>query len=138
MIDRNSATHRDDLVVLVHGLAAHRLMMHLLAQSLQEVFTGVVNWGYPSLFSPIEQHGQALAELLRRLDGDGGHDRIHLVAHSMGGIIGRLALAQYTPRHFGRFVMIAPPNHGSHVARHLAPYLGRLCPPLVQLADEDA
>ena len=40
MIDRNSAPHRDDLVVLVHGLAAHRLMMHLLAQSLDDL--GVV------------------------------------------------------------------------------------------------
>jgi len=136
MIARNDTPHRD-LVVLVHGLAAHRLMMHLLAQTLQQVFAGVVNWGYPSLFSPIEQHGKALAALLEQLDDDRGHDRIHLVGHSMGGIIGRLALSHYTPRHFGRFVMIAPPNRGSHVARHLAPYLGRICPPLVQLADEE-
>lgn len=137
MIDRNSKLHQDDLVVLVHGLAAHRLVMHLLVQSLQDAFVGVVNWGYPSLFSPIEQHGQKLATLLEQLDRDGDHHRIHLVTHSMGGIIGRLALAHYTPRRFGRFVMIAPPNRGSHVARHLAPYLGRICPPLVQLADED-
>jgi len=137
MIAGNITPHRDDLVVLVHGLAAHRLMMRALAQSLQDVYASVVNWGYPSLFSPIELHGEKLATLMRQLD-DRGHERIHLVTHSMGGIIGRLALAHYTPRHFGRFVMIAPPNRGSHVARRLAPYLGRLCPPLVQLADEDA
>ena len=136
MIARNSSQCRD-LVVLVHGLAAHRLVMQLIAQSLQEAFASVVNWGYPSLFSPIEQHGQKLAALLEELDQDGQYERIHLVGHSMGGIIGRLALTHYTPRQFGRFVMIAPPNRGSHVARHLAPYLGRICPPLVQLADAD-
>jgi len=137
MINRK-VPHRADLVVLVHGLAAHRLMMHSLKQSLQCAFAGIVNWGYPSLFSPIEAHGQALAELFRQLDGKGEHDRIHLVTHSMGSIIGRVALNHYMPRQFGRFVMIAPPNRGSHVARHLAPYLGRICPPLVQLADEEA
>jgi hypothetical protein len=31
--------------------------------------------------------------------------------------------------------MIAPPNRGSHVARRLAPYLGLICPPLLQLTD---
>src|SRR5438270_12997867 len=102
MIARNQTPVRDDLVVLVHGLAAHRLFMHSLAQAMQDVFAGVVNWGYQSLFSPIERHGEELAELLRRLDGEGGHARIHLVTHSMGSIIGRFALAQYTPRHFGR------------------------------------
>ena len=54
----------------------------------------------------------------------------------MGGIIGRLALAEHLPRNFGRFVMIAPPNRGSHVAAQLAPYLGRICPPLIQLTDQ--
>jgi hypothetical protein len=38
----------------------------------------------------------------------------------------------------GRFVMIAPPNRGSAVARRLAPWLGRLCPPLHQLTDDEA
>jgi triacylglycerol lipase len=32
--------------------------------------------------------------------------------------------------------MLAPPNTGSHIARSLAPVLGRLCPPLAQLSDE--
>jgi hypothetical protein len=33
-------------------------------------------------------------------------------------------------------VMLAPPNHGSYVARWLAPYLGLLCQSLRELSDE--
>ena len=123
------------LVVLVHGLAANRLVMRRLAKSLGRVFAATINWGYHSLWSPIERHSRELAALLRRLDKERQHDRIHLVTHSMGSIIGRLALAEYLPERFGRFVMIAPPNRGSHVASLLAPLFGRVCPPLVQLAN---
>lgn len=123
-----------DQVVLVHGLAANRTIMGSLARSLGRAFSRVVNWGYSSLWSPIERHGRKLADELRRLDEE-GPGRIHLVTHSMGGIIGRIALAEFMPQRFGRFVMIAPPNRGSHVASWLAPYLGRICPPLVQLSD---
>jgi pimeloyl-ACP methyl ester carboxylesterase len=127
-----------DTVVLIHGLAALPFVMRPLARSLHESFGRVVNWGYPSLWSRIERHGHELAELLRRLDAGHGPGRIHLIGHSMGGIIGRVALAEYTPGRMGRFIMLAPPNRGSHVARRLAPILGRICPPLHQLADHDS
>ena len=123
-----------DTVVLVHGLAANSVIMAPLERSLSGYFRTVVNWGYSSLWSPIEDHGKQLAALLKRLDEE-AMGPVHLVTHSMGGIISRLALGEYQPRRLGRFVMIAPPNRGSHVASLLAPYLGRICPPLVQLAD---
>lgn len=126
------------LVVLVHGLAANRLIMRSLARSLGKAFAATLNWGYQSLWSPIERHSRELAALLRQLDQGREHDRIHLVTHSMGSIIGRLAVAEYLPERFGRFVMIAPPNRGSHIAARLAPYLGRICPPLVQLANHES
>jgi pimeloyl-ACP methyl ester carboxylesterase len=125
-----------DTVILVHGLLANTSIMRSLARWLEPSFLRVCNWGYDSIWSPIERHAERLADLMRGLDRDGPHDRIHLVTHSMGGIIARVALAEYLPERFGRFVMIAPPNRGSHVARRLAPFLGRICPPLVQLADD--
>lgn len=126
---------RREAVVLVHGLLATTLVMEGLARWLKPRFHRVVNWGYSSLWSPIERHARELADLLQKLDHE--CERIHLVTHSMGGIIARVALADFLPQRLGRLVMIAPPNRGSHVARRLAPYLGMICPPILQLTDED-
>jgi len=128
----------EDTLVLAHGLAARPLIMFPLARSLRPGFGKVINWGYPSLWSRIETHADRLAELLQQLDHEGNEGRVHLVCHSMGCIIARLALTEYRPRRLGRFVMIAPPNRGSRWARHLAPHLGRFSPPIAQLTDDDA
>ena len=123
-------------LILIHGLGAHWLVMSPLARRLQKQFGRVINWRYSSLWSGIEHHGQRISEQLQQLDDDPAVERIHLITHSMGGIVARLALASRIPAKMGRMVMLAPPNSGSHVARSLAPVLGRLCPPLVQLSDE--
>jgi len=136
MVSQPVVARNGDTVVMVHGLAARPIVLFPLARTLKSSFGQIINWGYPSLWSRIETHGKRFAELLQQMDEAGDNGRIHLVGHSMGGIIARLALADYLPRRLGRFVMIAPPNRGSRYARHLAPHLGRLSPPIAQLTDE--
>ena len=46
----------------------NRLVMARLARSLGKVFGVTVNWGYRSLWSPLERHGRELAGLLRKLE----------------------------------------------------------------------
>ncbi len=69
--------------------------------------------GFDADFHPFdwrqsqEQLGRELAE---RIDAEG--PTVHLVAHSMGGLVARGALAA-NPKKLGRIVMLGTPNHGS-------------------------
>jgi pimeloyl-ACP methyl ester carboxylesterase len=127
------------VVVLVHGLGAHRLMMWLLGQRLSRRGYRVVNWGYRSIRRTIEAHGCDLQRDLRKLEQDATVDEFYLVTHSMGGIVGRtaLALAAREGRSFQnlhRMVMLAPPNRGSKVANLFGPWLKPICGTIDQLA----
>ena len=122
-------------VLLIHGLAAHRLVMQRLWWELRSPRMSVENWGYPSIRKSIPELARLLRGRLDELETDADVDTIHLVTHSMGCIIGRCALLEHPSAKVRRWVMLAPPNRGSHTARTLAPWLGWFCKPLHELAD---
>jgi len=128
---------RDDtrpLVVLVHGYLAHRVHLSLLSWRLQAENFETLNWGYPTLLRSLTVAAERLASTLDRIDSQSSSPPIHLVTHSMGGIVARAALERFRPRRLGRWVMLAPPNRGSDVARRLEPFLGGWSPPVRELS----
>jgi len=121
-------------IVLLHGLGANTLVMHLLARNLRQPNCRIVNWGYPSYRLSITTHAAALVLLLEKLDQDPDVEKVHLVAHSMGNIVARTALLNRVPAKMGRMVMLAPPNQGSRAASFFGPFLGRVCRPIEELS----
>ena len=126
-----------EAVVLLHGLAANTWLMTLLQYRLRSRGYHVHNWGYSSIWRPLQDHSERFSSQLRELDADNRVSRIHLVGHSMGAILVRRILCETKLGKMGRIVMLAPPNRGSRVARILARGLGWACPPLSQLSDEE-
>jgi len=104
-----------DCVVLLHGLGRSPLSMWLLGSRLADAGFAVESPAYPSRAAPI-------AELVTVVDAGleacraAGHQPVHFVGHSLGGMLVRLRFAQGVPDDVGRLVMLAPPNSGSEIA----------------------
>ena len=126
----------EDCIVVVHGFAGSRLCMRPLCWRLRAHGCRVDNWGYASLRGAIAEHAQRLFEhLAMSLSKE---RRIHIVAHSMGAIVARTALSTGRPlTNLGRVVLLAPPNHGTPVARYAAKIVGRVCQGIADLSDHD-
>ena len=106
-------------VILLHGILNTPFFMQKIAWTLKKAGYAVCNWGYSSRNKTIEEFARDLHAIVRPLSNKG---TVHFVGFSLGTIIIRYYLSHYHVKNLGRFVMLAPPNHGSEKAETLYQY----------------
>ncbi len=116
----DSTSCHPQTVVLVHGLYMHGACMVLLARRLSRQGYRTRLFTYPSLRQTLADSALALATLVRSAETP----VVHLVAHSMGGLLVRHLFACAPALPPGRVVTLGTPHQGSCVARKLG--AGRL------------
>lgn len=114
--------------------------MRRLDRSLRMSGYDTLNVGYPSFSAPVPDLARLVSERVAAAwprDAAADPGRLHLVGHSLGGILIRWLIAHQPPRGLGRVVLLAAPNLGSRLADATAPWLTWLMRPLPDLTTDE-
>jgi len=127
---------RKPLLVLVHGLYTWNAVWGSFAAVAEKDGQQVALYGYPS-GQAIDKNATDFGAALEALRRDHPTLRVHLVTHSLGGLVARAYIESdaYKPGLIDRLIMIAPPNQGSPwakfstvIALRQQYYLRKYCP----------
>jgi len=98
-------------IVTVHGLWMRAGAMIVLQRRLERRGFTVQGFGYPTVRQSLEANAKALADFIDGVPGN----VVHLVAHSLGGVVIRAMLDQRVPARLGGVVMLGSPLRGSRI-----------------------
>lgn len=105
-----------ETVVLVHGLWMSGWVMTALRRWLSRHGFRVVLFSYPAVTADLATNAATLDRFLARVPGE----RVHLVGHSLGGLVILTLLQRHPPARLGRVVLLGSPVAGCVAAAALA------------------
>lgn len=105
----------DEAVVLVHGLWMNGLESAVLRSRLRSAGLDTAQFSYRSVRASLAENAQRLADFCDTLDAG----TLHVVAHSLGGLITLGMLEAGRLERPGRCVFLGSPVRGSAAARGL-------------------
>lgn len=100
-------------VIVLHGIIRSSKSIYKVAEHLRgEGFTAFPV-EYPSTQISIPDAAEQLNSIIENLEGI---ETLHLVGHSMGGLVIRCWFDKYQDPRIGRVVMLGTPNYGAEMA----------------------
>jgi pimeloyl-ACP methyl ester carboxylesterase len=130
-------------VLLVHGLIDNRSVFSVMSRSLRRRgFAHVCTWNYSPLLTDVARGAADLGAHIEHICAQTGHDQVHVVGHSLGGLISR----HYVQRQGGdarvaSLITLGTPHSGSRWAQVIpTPLIRQLRPgsPAIQELQEPA
>lgn len=103
-------------IILLHGIWMRGITLHPLARRLRSAGYAVETLDYASVYGGVEPAAARLRERMCAIDAD----VVHLVGHSLGGLVALEATRDAPGLPPGRIVCLGPPLRGSAAARGLA------------------
>lgn len=103
-------------VLLLHGVLMNSVEMYYLQHRLERAGFRVHNFFYPTVRRNIAENTQRLCQKIRALNVG----QLHIVAHSMGGIMTMHLIEQCQHLPKGRVVMLGTPLNGSYIAHKVS------------------
>jgi pimeloyl-ACP methyl ester carboxylesterase len=105
-------------ILLLHGMADNRSVFTLLRLGLRRRgFGRVTTLNYSVLTGDVRHAAAALAEEVEALVVETGYERIHIVGHSMGGVIARYYVTRLGgDERVHTLVTLGSPHHGTYLA----------------------
>jgi pimeloyl-ACP methyl ester carboxylesterase len=105
-----------EVVILVHGLWVHGIAMELMRRRVARCGFRALAYSYPSMRLTLAENAERFARFCRNVAAP----RLHLIGHSLGGLV-ILRMLERTPGlPPGRVVLAGAPVAGSFAARRLA------------------
>lgn len=100
-------------VILIHGLARSSKSMAAFRTPLEQAGFRVFPFDYPSTRVEIDEAAEYLHQVIESLEGI---ERLHIVAHSMGGVVARAYRAKHRDERLRRLVLLGSPQKGAELA----------------------
>ncbi len=103
-------------VLLVHGYAANRGIWWRLVRKLRARGLSVYTINLNPVFGDIDRFALQLAARISVIASGSGADKVHVIAHSMGGLVARRMRCLLPEVALGQLITIGTPHQGTLVA----------------------
>ena len=104
---------KNEAIVFIHGIWMKGYELGYLAQKFKKLGYHTYQFRYPSLFKTPAQNAEQLNQFLNSIN----EPVIHLVAHSLGGIVVLHLLHRHPETKPGKIVFLGTPLKGSAAAK---------------------